>query len=90
MRETLLMNRGWRYYFGQPEFKKPKYTSSDQQYRGSRAENARGPARFQAGRGRPRESALTLTSRTLPHPVSNAAHRQEKINRILMFYGEIN
>jgi len=45
MREKLLMNRDWLFYFGEPEFKKPKYTSSDQQYRGSRAENARGPAR---------------------------------------------
>ncbi len=45
MREKLLMNRGWRYFFGQPEFKRPKFESSDQQYRGSRAENARGPAR---------------------------------------------
>ena len=45
MREKYLMNRGWRYFFGMPEFKRPKFTSSDQQYRGSRAENARGPAR---------------------------------------------
>ena len=44
MREKLLMNRGWHYYFGMPSFKRPKFTSSDQQYRGSRAENARGPA----------------------------------------------
>ena len=45
MREQKLMNKGWRYFFGSPDYKKPKNTSSDQQYRGSRAENARGPAR---------------------------------------------
>ncbi|MBR6342521.1 MAG: hypothetical protein IKR65_01270, partial [Selenomonadaceae bacterium] len=45
MRTKQLMNRGWLYYFGSPSYKLPKYTSSDQQYRGSRAENARGPAR---------------------------------------------
>ena len=45
MRESILMNRDWRYYFGEPSYRLPKYTSSDQQYRGSRAENARGPAR---------------------------------------------
>lgn len=45
MREKLLMNKGWRYFFGMPKIEKPKFESSDQQYRGSRAENARGPAR---------------------------------------------
>lgn len=45
MREKLLMNQGWRYYFDEPDYMQPKFTSSDQQYRGSRAENARGPAR---------------------------------------------
>ena len=45
MREKLLMNRGWLYHFGEPEYLKPKPTSSDQTYRGSRSENARGPAR---------------------------------------------
>ena len=45
MREKLLMNRDWLYYFGEPAFKAPKPTSSDQTYRGSRGENARGPAR---------------------------------------------
>lgn len=45
MREKFLMNSGWKYYFGCPDYIKPKYTSSDQQYRGSRAQNARGPAR---------------------------------------------
>ncbi|MBP3940643.1 MAG: hypothetical protein J6D00_04050, partial [Christensenellaceae bacterium] len=45
MREKLLMNRDWLYYFGEPEYKLPKVKSSDQTYRGSRGENARGPAR---------------------------------------------
>ncbi|MBQ6239578.1 MAG: DUF4982 domain-containing protein [Firmicutes bacterium] len=45
MREKLLMNRDWRFYFGEPAYIKRKYTSSDQTYRGSRGENARGPAR---------------------------------------------
>ena len=45
MREKLLMNKDWLYYFGEPEYKQPKKTSSDQTYRGSRGENARGPAR---------------------------------------------
>jgi beta-galactosidase len=45
MREKLLMNRDWLYYFGEPDFNVPKPTSSDQTYRGSRGENARGPAR---------------------------------------------
>ena len=45
MRERLLMNRNWLFYFGEPDYKRPKPTSSDQTYRGSRAENARGPAR---------------------------------------------
>ncbi len=45
MRQKLLMNRDWLYYFGEPEYKLPKVTSSDQTYRGSRGENARGAAR---------------------------------------------
>ncbi|MBE6935542.1 MAG: glycoside hydrolase family 2 protein [Ruminococcaceae bacterium] len=45
MREKQLMNRNWLYFFGEPTYPQPKYESSDQQYRGSRAENARGPAR---------------------------------------------
>ncbi|MBP3940644.1 MAG: hypothetical protein J6D00_04055 [Christensenellaceae bacterium] len=45
MREKLLMNRDWRFYFGEPEYKQPLKTSFDQTYRGSRGENARGPAR---------------------------------------------
>ena len=45
MREKLLMNRDWLYYFGEPAYKAPKVKSSDQTYRGSRGENARGPAR---------------------------------------------
>ncbi|MBE5759514.1 MAG: glycoside hydrolase family 2 protein [Clostridiales bacterium] len=45
MRERLLMNKGWRYFFGMPEYIIEKCTSFDQHYRGSRGENARGPAR---------------------------------------------
>ncbi len=45
MREKLLMNRDWLFYFGEPPYKKRKATSSDQTYRGSRGENARGAAR---------------------------------------------
>lgn len=45
MREKLLMNLGWRYFFGEPEFLRTRAESSDQTYRGSRAANARGPAR---------------------------------------------
>lgn len=45
MREKLLMNRDWRFYFGEPTFLRTQATSSDQTYRGSRAANARGPAR---------------------------------------------
>lgn len=45
MREKLLMNSDWLFYFGEPSYIKRKYTSSDQTYRGSRGENARGPAR---------------------------------------------
>ncbi len=45
MREKLLMNRDWLYYFGEPDYLRTRATSSDQTYRGSRAANARGPAR---------------------------------------------
>ncbi len=45
MREKLLMNKDWLYHFGTPEFKQPKIKNADQVYRGSRGENARGPAR---------------------------------------------
>lgn len=45
MREKLLMNSGWRYYFGEPAYPLPEGKSFDQVYRSSRAENARGPAR---------------------------------------------
>lgn len=39
------MNRDWLFYFGEPEFIKAQKDVGDQSYRGSRAENARGPAR---------------------------------------------
>ena len=39
------MNKGWLYYFGEPKVERPDPASSDQSYRGSRAANARGPAR---------------------------------------------
>ena len=29
MRETLLMNDGWKFFFGEPTYPAPKYTSSD-------------------------------------------------------------
>lgn len=45
MREKLLMNRDWLFYYGEPSYPDRKYTSADQTYRGSRGENARGPAR---------------------------------------------
>ncbi|MBR3843457.1 MAG: glycoside hydrolase family 2 protein, partial [Christensenellaceae bacterium] len=45
MREKLLMNRDWLFYYGEPAFKDRKNTSQDQVYRGSRGQNARGPAR---------------------------------------------
>ena len=46
MREKLLMNRDWLFYFGDPSYVKVKRTTGDQTYRGSRAQNARGAARF--------------------------------------------
>ncbi len=46
MREKLLMNGGWLFYNGVPEYVEVKRTTGDQTYRGSRAENARGPARM--------------------------------------------
>ena len=45
MRTKQLMNRDWRYYFGEPSFMREDKNSSDQTYRGSRAANGRGPAR---------------------------------------------
>lgn len=45
MRERRLMNRDWRFYFGEPAFIRTQAASSDQTYRGTRAANARGPAR---------------------------------------------
>ncbi|MBQ8954787.1 MAG: DUF4982 domain-containing protein [Clostridia bacterium] len=45
MREKQLMNTDWRFYFGEPEYLRTRAESSDQTYRGSRAANARGPAR---------------------------------------------
>lgn len=45
MREKLLMNRGWLFYEGEPEYIHTDTSVSDQSYRGSRAMNARGPAR---------------------------------------------
>ena len=45
MRTKLAMNTGWLYCFGEPEYLRTRAESSDQTYRGSRAANARGPAR---------------------------------------------
>ena len=45
MRETFLMNTGWKFFFGEPPAFRARPESSDQTYRGSRAANARGPAR---------------------------------------------
>ncbi|MBR3841783.1 MAG: DUF4982 domain-containing protein [Christensenellaceae bacterium] len=45
MREKFLMNRDWLFYLGEPKYPDRKYTSADQTYRGSRSQNARGPAR---------------------------------------------
>lgn len=45
MREKLLMNKGWLFYYGEPDYIKAKKDVGDQIYRGSRAENANGPAR---------------------------------------------
>ena len=45
MRVKQLMNLGWRFYFGEPEVMRTRAESSDQTYRGTRAANARGPAR---------------------------------------------
>ena len=45
MREKLLMNRDWKFYFGKPEFLPIRREVSDQTYRGTRAANARGAAR---------------------------------------------
>lgn len=46
MREKLLMNRDWLFHNGEPDYIKVKRTTGDQTYRGCRAQNARGPARF--------------------------------------------
>ena len=45
MREKQMMNTDWKFYFGEPAFLRTRAESSDQTYRGSRAANARGPAR---------------------------------------------
>ena len=45
MRDRKLMNRGWKFYFGEPAYLRTRAESSDQTYRGTRAANARGPAR---------------------------------------------
>ena len=45
MRKDLIMDRGWLFYFGEPDMEWPKFGVPDQTYRASRAENGRGPAR---------------------------------------------
>lgn len=45
MRETLRMNTGWKYCFGEPESIGISREVSDQSYRMTRAASARGPAR---------------------------------------------
>ncbi len=45
MREKQLMNRDWRFYYGEPDYMRPSAAMSDQTYRWSRAQSARGPAR---------------------------------------------
>lgn len=45
MREKQMMNTDWKFFFGEPDFLRTRAESSDQTYRGSRAANARGPAR---------------------------------------------
>ena len=45
MREKKLMNSSWLFYFGEPACPMAQPGVRDQEYRGSRAENARGAAR---------------------------------------------
>ncbi|MBQ9289077.1 MAG: hypothetical protein IJ210_03085 [Clostridia bacterium] len=45
MRETLRINTGWKFFFGEPEWVGISRAVSDQSYRMTRAASARGPAR---------------------------------------------
>ena len=45
MRETLRINTGWKFTFGEPEWVGISRAVSDQSYRMTRAASARGPAR---------------------------------------------
>ena len=45
MRETLRINTGWKFFFGEPEWVGISRVVSDQSYRMTRAASARGPAR---------------------------------------------